>query len=116
MAHLSIRLLGPVQVSVDGQPITRFETKKSRALLALLAVEGDQPHRRAVVAEMLWPGRPEGAARANLRHTLAKLRTAIGDRGAISPFLLTILDTIQFNPASDAWVDVTAFSTLLQLC
>jgi predicted ATPase/DNA-binding SARP family transcriptional activator len=114
MAHLSIRLLGPVQVSLDGQPVTRFETRKGRALLAYLAVEGDRPHRRAALAEMLWPGRPEGAARANLRHTLAKLRTAIGDRQAIPPFLLTTPDTIQFNQASDAWVDVVAFSTLLQ--
>ena len=114
MVRLSIRLLGPVQVSLDDQPITRFETKKGQALLAFLAVEGDQPHRRAALAEMLWPGRAEGAARANLRHTLAKLRTAIGDREALPPFLLIARDTTQFNKASDAWVDVSTFSALLQ--
>jgi hypothetical protein len=29
-----IRLLGPVQVTLDGQPVTRFESEKGRALLS----------------------------------------------------------------------------------
>ncbi len=79
MARLSVRLLGPMQVTLDGQPVTRFETEKARALLAYLAAEADQPHRRDFLAEMLWPERLPGAANANLRHALACLRRAIGD-------------------------------------
>ena len=37
MTRLSIRLLGPMQVTLDGQVVTRFETEKARALLAYLA-------------------------------------------------------------------------------
>ncbi|MFN2129448.1 MAG: BTAD domain-containing putative transcriptional regulator [Anaerolineae bacterium] len=122
MARLSIYLLGPMQVALDGQIIARFETEKARALLAYLAVEADRPHRRDVLAEMLWPERPEGAASANLRHTLAGLRRAIGDTAdtpgaghpAASPFLLVTRQTIRFNCASDAWVDVSAFLALLR--
>ena len=62
MARLVIRLLGPFEVTLDGEPVTGFETRKARALLAYLAVEGDCSHRREALAEMLWPGRPEGAA------------------------------------------------------
>ena len=120
MTRLSIRLLGPVHVTLDGNPVTHFETEKSRALLAYLAAEPERPHSREVLAEVFWPGRPEGVARANLRHTLAKLRRLIGDRGrsrdrgAEPPFLLPTRHTIQFNEKSDAWIDVAAFSALLQ--
>jgi len=113
MARLIIRLLGPVQVTLDGQPVTRFESEKSRALLAYLAAKPERPHQREALAEMLWPGRPEGAARANLRHTLAHLRQVIGDEVADPPFLLPTRHTIQFNEASDARIDVVAFSALV---
>jgi adenylate cyclase len=113
MAHLTIRLLGPVQIALDGEPVTGFESEKARALLAYLAAEPDRPHRREVLAEMLWPGRPEGAARANLRHTLAHLRQVIGDRAASPPFLLPDRAAIRFNTSSDAWIDVAVLSALL---
>jgi adenylate cyclase len=114
MARLSIRLLGPMQVTLDDQAVTRFETEKARALLAYLAVEADRPHSRECLAEMLWPGRAEGAAGANLRHTLTGLRRVIGDTSAAPPLLLITRQTIQFNCASDAWVDVGAFLALLR--
>ena len=113
MAHLTIRLLGPVQIALDGEPVTGFDSEKARALLAYLATEPDRPHRREVLAEMLWPGRPEGAARANLRHTLAGLRRVLEDQTGRPPVLLPARHTITFNGASDAWIDVAAFSALL---
>jgi DNA-binding SARP family transcriptional activator/predicted ATPase len=113
MARLTIRLLGPVQIALDGEPVTHFESEKTRALLAYLAAEPGQPHRREVLAEMLWPDRPEGAARANLRHTLAHLRRVIEEYAARPPSLLPTRHTIQFNAGSDAWTDVAAFTTLL---
>jgi len=113
MAHLIIRLLGPVQIALDGEPVIGFESEKARALLAYLAAEPDRPHRREVLAEMLWPGRTEGAARANLRHTLAGLRRVIGDQTDRPPVLLPARHTIKFNEASDTWIDVAAFSALL---
>jgi DNA-binding SARP family transcriptional activator len=122
MARLSIHLLGPMQVTLDGQPVTRFETQKARALLAYLAVGADRPHRRDFLGEMLWPERPQGAAGANLRHALTNLRRAIGDTSsmataghhAVPPFLLVTWQTIQFNSVSDVWVDVVAFHALLR--
>ena len=113
MAMLSIRLFGPFQVTLDDKPVTNFETEKERALLAYLAVEEDRPHRRAFLAEMFWPGRPEGSARANLSHTLGRLRRTIGDHGAELPFLIITRGTIQLNTASDVWVDVAEFSKLV---
>ncbi|MFQ5593204.1 MAG: BTAD domain-containing putative transcriptional regulator [Anaerolineae bacterium] len=115
MGHLAIRLLGPLQVTLDGNPVTAFESDKVRALLAYLVVESNRPHRREALAGLLWPEWSERAARANLRRALANLRKTIGDHRATPPFLQISRQTIQFNRASDAWCDVTAFTELLEV-
>jgi WD40 repeat protein/DNA-binding SARP family transcriptional activator len=110
MARLSICLLGSFQVTLDGEPVTGFESDKVRALLAYLALEADRPHRREALTGLLWPERPERAARTNLRRALTNLRQAIRDHQAEPPFLQITQQTIQFNPSSDHWLDVTAFT------
>ncbi|MFN2225956.1 MAG: BTAD domain-containing putative transcriptional regulator, partial [Anaerolineae bacterium] len=110
MGHLDVRLLGPFLVTLDGQPVTRFRSDKVRALLAYLCTETDKPHRREKLAGILWPDTPESSARTNLRRTLADLRSVISDQDATPPTLSVTRQTIQFNPASDAWVDVLAFA------
>jgi predicted ATPase/DNA-binding SARP family transcriptional activator len=114
VAHLLLSLLGPFQVTLAEEPITRFESNKVRALLAYLAVEAEQPHRREVLAALLWPEWPERAARAYLRNALSDLRQAIADHSASPPFLLISRSTIQLNLTSDCWVDVRAFRALLE--
>ncbi len=125
MARLSICLLGHLQVTLDGKPVTGFESDKVRALLAYLAVEADRPHRREKLAGLLWPDRPERSARTNLRRALSNLRAEIGDRArskdrassgsadGTPSFLHVSRQTIQFNADSDAWVDVLAVNTCL---
>jgi DNA-binding SARP family transcriptional activator len=123
MAHLSLYLLGPFQATLDGVPIAGFESSKVRALLAYLAVEAHRrpgEHSRQALAGLLWPDKPERAALANLRNALSNLRKAIGDRSAIGdrdaspPYLKITRETIQFNLASDHWLDVAAFSAAFQ--
>src|SRR3954469_6876161 len=71
--RLSIRLLGPPEVSLKERPPLRFGTKKRLALLCYLATEGGR-HPRRELAELLWPHSEERRARADLRGTLSKLR------------------------------------------
>lgn len=114
MAHLSLALLGPLRIVLDGQPVSGFAYNKARALLAYLVVEGERPHHRDALVGLLWPELPDAAARTNLRQALANLREVLGD--ATPPFLLTTRDSIQFNPASDHDLDVNAFRGLLEAC
>lgn len=109
MPTLTISLFGPIQVASRGRPVNTFESDKVRALLAYLAVEADQPHRREKLAALLWPEKPEAAARGNLRHALANLRQVIGDHEADPPYLIITRQTIQFNPQSDHAIDVRRF-------
>ena len=114
MARLALFVLGSFQVTLDGEPVTAFESDKVRALLAYLAVEADRPHRREKLAGLLWPERPEQDARRNLRYALSNLRQTIGASQAIPPFLCISHQAVHFDSSSDAWVDATAFVRLLE--
>ena len=106
LPRLTLSFLGCFHVCLDDRPVTDFKSNKVRALLAYLAVEADRPHRREVLAGLLWPDRTDRDALSNLRYALASLRRTIGDHAATPPFLLITPQTIQFNPASDHWLDV----------
>jgi len=112
MVRLAAHLLGPLQVTLDGKPVTGFESDKARALLAYLIIEAERPHRREKLAGLLWPERSDQTARANLRRVLANLRQVLGDREADPPFLSITPQAIQLDATRDLWSDVAAFFSL----
>jgi len=114
-ARLSIYLLGGFQVNLDNQSIARkFRTDKERALLAYLALEAKRPVNRETLAELLWPDRPEGMSRANLRQALLGVRNAIQDQSAPQPLLLVSDEAIQLNRNASYWLDTDAFRAHLK--
>ncbi|MEM7034011.1 MAG: protein kinase, partial [Chloroflexota bacterium] len=114
-AHHGLRLtlFQSFQASLDNQPINTFRSQKGRALLAYLAIEREQPHRREFLAGLLWPDQVERKARRNLSQTLLEVREAIGDRTRDRPFLDVSHQEVSFNAQSDHWVDVACFSDLV---
>ena len=114
--HLRLSFLGPFQGTLDKSPLTGFRADTARALPAYLAVDAGTPFPRSALAGLLWPDQPEQVARQNLRQILYRLRTALGDRQADPPYLHVTAKTVGFNPASDHWLDVAAFATLLDAC
>ena len=114
MSRLSIRALGTLLITLNGNPVIGFESDKVRALLVYLAVESDQPHRREKLAGLLWPEYVERSARASLRNALANLRLVIGDQKAQPSFLLITRQTIQYNRYCDYELDILSFTTLVE--
>jgi len=112
--RLTLRLLGPFEVSIDGTLITTFEYAKVRALLAYLALESGRPLPRAQLATLLWPDQPERMARGSLSQALTTLRNVLGDKTAAQPMLLADTQNVQLDPASALDVDVTQFLALLR--
>jgi DNA-binding SARP family transcriptional activator len=112
MMPLALSLLGPFEVTLDGEPAA-FATDRARALLAYLAIEADRPHRREILADLLWPDRPESVARQNLSQSLLRVRRAIDDYHAKPPFLHITAKTIQFD-AGTADVDVAGFQASMR--
>ena len=75
---LEIRVLGEFAVRRDGKDISLPPSRKTRALLAYLAVV-DRPHRRERLCRMFWdvPDDPRGA----LRWSLSKIRQVVNSGG-----------------------------------
>ncbi len=75
-APLEVRLFGSLEVVRDGQVASLPQSKKTRALLAYLAVTG-RAHRRERLCDLLWDvaDDPRGA----LRWSLSKLRRVVDD-------------------------------------
>jgi DNA-binding SARP family transcriptional activator/pimeloyl-ACP methyl ester carboxylesterase len=71
---LDIQLLGQFAVARDGKPVPLPPSKKTRALLAYLAMAG-RPQRRDQLCSMFWnaPDDPRGA----LRWSLTKIRSLV---------------------------------------
>ena len=99
---LDIRVLGPLEVHVDGEPI-RVDTRKALAILAVLAVER-RPYARDELAALFWPESDDESARNALRRTLSVLRSAIHDR-----WLRVDRATVALADHGDGvWLDVAA--------
>ena len=72
---LEIRVLGAFGVLRDGAPVPLPPSRKTRALLAYLAVDG-RKHQRERLCELFWelPDDPRGA----LRWSLSRIRQVLG--------------------------------------
>lgn len=103
---LSLKVLGSFQALLDGAPITGFNSDKTRALLAFLAIESDRTHRRESLAALLWPDVAEVSARQSLSQALSNLRKVLKDADAARPFILADRDSVQFNRDADYTLDV----------
>lgn len=113
MPHLTLGVLGTLQIALADATSSKLESDKTRALLAYLAVQADHAHRRESIIGLLWPEQPEETARHNLRQALFNLRRALGDHSAIPPFFFITRDKIQFNRASDYYLDLAEFDAHL---
>jgi DNA-binding SARP family transcriptional activator len=79
MTITELRLLGRPELRVGGSSVS-LATRKTLALLAVLAIEPGR-HRRDSLAARLWPDADQDRARASLRTTLAYLREGLGPAG-----------------------------------
>jgi DNA-binding SARP family transcriptional activator len=80
---LQIRLLGTMELCVDGEVVTPGAAKR-RAMLAGLAIEANHSVSLPRLAEMVWSDSPASAV-ANLRTHAAGLRRTLGDRLVARP-------------------------------
>ena len=103
---LTFQLLGGLTISRAGCPVSGFHSSKERALLCYLVVTG-KPHTRPFLAGLFWGDWPERKALGNLRRALTHLRAVAGDH------LFITRQTVEFNRASDYWLDVEEFGKLI---
>ena len=74
---LQLYLLGGFECRSGTGDLLTFPTSKVRALLAYLATNPEQGHRRDNLADFLWGDGTAGEGRANLRKALSRLRQSL---------------------------------------
>lgn len=95
-APFHVRLWGDFAISApDGCDATP-RSRKSRALLAWMALHAGRPIARDRLCGLLWGDRGEGQARASLRQTLQELKSFTI---APAPLLLVTRQSITLDPA-----------------
>ncbi len=74
---LHVRLLGDLELELDGVPIDPPASRRARSLLGLLALDR-RLHPRPHLAARFWPDVLDESARTSLRSALAALRRSLG--------------------------------------
>ena len=100
---LRVRLIGQMEAwSVTSESVLPLG-RKTRALLAILALAAARPVARTRLAELLWSKRPEESARASLRQEVHRLVEAL--HPVHGDILLPSRDRLAVN-ADLIWTDV----------
>lgn len=100
--RLRLTLLGRMDVrAVTGEPLLP-RSRKTRAILGVLAMEAPAPISRQRLSELLWSRRGEDQARGSLRQALHELQDVIGEWGR--GLIVATRETVALN-AEGVWID-----------
>src|SRR5262252_7711960 len=75
-AVIDYRLLGPIEVGIDGR-VLDIAGQKQRALLSVLVLNANQPVPRDVLVDWLWGERPPRGAKHTLEVHVSRLRKTL---------------------------------------
>jgi DNA-binding SARP family transcriptional activator len=103
--RLDVRLLGGVEVILDGRRLRAFNSLRLQRFLALIALRKEPQHRSRLAFE-LWPDSDEGQARTNLRKLLHEFRQSLPD---IDEFVEIDNETVHWIATGPSQVDVLRF-------
>jgi predicted ATPase/DNA-binding SARP family transcriptional activator len=105
-SRYQLRLLGTVEIVVDGEPVHAFPSRAAEAIVALAAMH-DRPVTRARLVDMIWSDSEPKQAAANLRAILSALRRALGDLLIITRYDVAI------DWEQDVWLDARDFASVV---
>ncbi len=104
-ARLEVRLLGAVEVILDGRRLGAFNSVRLQRFLALITLRRYLQHRSRLAFE-LWPDSNERQARTNLRKLLHDFRHSLPD---IGEFVQVDNEIVQWISKGPSEVDVLRF-------
>jgi DNA-binding SARP family transcriptional activator len=98
--RLTVFMLRPFQVLVDGAPIDRWASQKSKTILKALLLRRGRAIANEDLIDLVWPDR--GASQNNLDVAICHLRKAL-------PFVERHDRTCRLSKTTTVWSDVDAF-------
>ncbi len=107
--RLRITMLGRMDVrAVTGEPLLP-RSRKTRGVLAILALESPSIVSRQRLADLLWSRRGEEQARGSLRQALHELQETLGPEGR--GLIVATRETVSLNDEA-VWTDARALPAL----
>lgn len=103
--HIHIRLLGPIQIERNGQPIGNLESLKALGLLCYLCRQG-KPVARQELAALFWGDKPESRGRGNLSRVLHNIGQQLPNS------LEADRRTVRFRGDERLWMDTVQMERL----
>ena len=103
---LRVRLLGDLEIELDGAAIEPPSSRRARALLGWLALE-PRMHARSQLAARFWPEVLDESARTSLRSALSALRRSLGPDS--ERYIIAGRDDVGLAGGSEVWTDVAEF-------
>ncbi len=107
---LGVRVVGRLELTLDGEPLQAPSGRPARSLLGWLATHPGS-HPRGVVAAALWPDVTDESARASLRTALSAVRDSLGAGAQIA--LAADRQTVGLAAPPHVSIDVREFDALL---
>lgn len=104
---MSVNLFGSPQIKRGNEQLS-LQRRKDLALLIYLICTA-QPQSRDTLAALLWQDQTQTEARSNLRKSLSRLRTFLGDNA-----LVVSTSQIAINPKLSLQLDTARFHTYLK--
>jgi len=103
LVSVRLRLIGHMEAWTVNSESVLPPGRKTRALLAIVALSQPRPVLRSRLAELLWSRRPEEQARASLRQEIHRLLEVLSPSG--QDILAITRDSLALRPGV-VWVDV----------
>ncbi|SPT60478.1 ATP-binding protein [Actinomadura madurae] len=103
---LRVRLLGGVELRLDGEALPTLESARVESLLAYLLLHREAPQLRQRLAFLLWPDSTDGQALTNLRKVLHNLRRSLPD---VDRFVDIGARTVRWRDEAPVRLDVEQF-------
>ena len=113
-AEVAACVLGPLDLTVAGHRVVRWNSLKARTVFQYLVVQIGRPVRREALMELMWPDHSVGSARNNLNAALYSLRNTLDQQGSRVPYILYKDGCYLPNPELMWWIDRTEFLSTLQ--
>ncbi len=104
-APFSVRMFGPMEVLIHGNPLPKLRSRKGLWIVALLALANGKELDRSWIAYTLWPDSDEDKALGNLRQSIYDMRIAMGSE---SERLISSATKLRLNTV-DADIDIITF-------
>ncbi len=105
---LSVWLMGPMVVTVDGIGVDTTSSRQVREVLAYLIVNRHGAVARDVLIDILWPDASPDVARNRLNVAFSNVRSALKS-ATDHPVIEHHQGLYRLRPDIDVWVDIEAF-------